>query len=150
MEEVRMKLRLGIAAGAVVIACAVPMVASAGTVISAEMSGKQIVNPGGGDPDGKADLVLKVNRVKERVCYHLHYSNLDQVTGAFIHKGGPGEIARPIITLFEGNEPSHVDGCVHNLRPRIVRRLKRKPTAHYADITTKKYSNGAVRGQFSD
>ncbi len=145
-----MRLKWGIAAAAVAVACAIPMFASAGTVITTKMSGDEIVNAAGGDPDGKANLTLKVNRVKKRVCFHLTYKKLDQVTGSFIHKGEAGQIARPIITLFEGNEASPVDGCVKGLRSRIVKRLKRKPALHYADVDTKEYPNGALRGQLAD
>jgi hypothetical protein len=140
-----MKLKLGIAAVAVAVACAIP--AGAATPITTKMTGDEIVNAAGGDPDGKASLSLRVNRVKHRVCWELTYKKLDQVTGSFIHKGGAGQIARPVITLFQGNEASPASGCVRDLRGRIVRRLKRKPSAHYADVDTKQYPNGAVRGQ---
>jgi hypothetical protein len=145
-----MKLKWVIAAAAVAVACAIPMFASAGTVITTKMSADEIVNAAGGDPDGKASLTLKVNRVKKRVCFHLTYKNLEKVTGSFIHKGDAGEIARPIITLFEGNEASPVDGCVKGLKGHIVKRLKRKPALHYADIDTKEYPDGALRGQLAD
>ena len=134
------------AAVALVVGLAIPLGAFGGTGITANMTGAQVVNPSGGDPDGSAKLTLKVNRVKARVCYSLSYKNLSGVTGAFIHKGGSGAIARPIITLFEGGSAT-TEGCQHNIRPRIVKRLKRKPTGHYADVTTKEYPNGAVRGQ---
>lgn len=69
------------------------------------------------------------------------------MTGAFIHKGSEGQIARPIITLFNTRETSPVVQCEHNIRSRLIKRLKRKPGQHYADVTTKSYPEGAVRGQ---
>jgi hypothetical protein len=132
--------------GVIAIACAVPL-ANGATGISAHMTGNQIVNPNGGDPDGSANISLRVNRVKARVCYTLSYKNLEKITGAFIHKGGAGQIARPIITLFEGNVSSPDSGCVHDLKKKLVKRLKRKPEGHYVDVTTKEYPDGAVRGQ---
>ena len=140
----RNKITLG-ALAAVAVGLTIPVLAFGGTPITANMNGSQIVNSAGGDPDGSATLSLKVNRVKARVCYKLSFKKLEDITGAFIHKGGSGAVARPVITLFKGSEST--EGCVHNLRPRIVRRLKRKPDAHYADVTTKEYPNGAVRGQ---
>ena len=140
----RNKITIG-ALAAVAVGLTIPVLAFGGTPITADMTGANIVNSAGGDPDGSANLSLKVNRVKARVCYKLSFKKLDDVTGAFIHKGSGGSVARPIITLFNGSEST--EGCVHNLRPRIVRRLKRKPDAHYADVTTKEYPNGAVRGQ---
>lgn len=127
----------------------VPIFATAGTAITAHATGDQVVNPAGGDPKGVADFRLKVNRVKQRVCYTITFSKIDDVTGAFLHKGGPNQIARPIATFFTDKQgaTSPRKGCVKNLKKRIVKRLKRKPTAHYVDLTSKKRPNGAVRGQ---
>lgn len=127
---------------------ALPLVASAGTGITARATGGQVVNPSGGDPDGKANFRLKVNRVKQRICYRISFHGIDDVTGGFLHKGNPGQIARPIVTFFEARDAdSPQKGCVHDVRKRIVKRLKRKPSAHYVDLTSKKHPDGAVRGQ---
>jgi hypothetical protein len=146
-----MRKRLAITTGvaALVVAMAIPMFATGATQITARMDGSQIVNPRGGDPDGTARLSLRVNRVRQRVCFRLVFRNLNQVTGAFIHRGSAGQIARPIITLFNTRETSPVVQCEHNIRSRLIRRLKRRPALHYADVDTRAYPNGAVRGQLS-
>lgn len=132
---------------ALCVALVVPATGTGATRISANMTGAQVVNPNGGDPDGSAQLRLRVNRVKERICFTLRTEGLSKVTGAFVHKGDAGQIARPIITLFNTKEKGTVKGCEHNIRPRLIKRLKRKPADHYADVTTKAYPDGAVRGQ---
>jgi hypothetical protein len=144
-----MRKRLVMTAGAatLVVAMAIPMLATGATQITARMDGGQVVNPNGGDPDGTAKLSLRVNRAKQRVCFRLKFKNLNKVTGAFIHKGSEGQIARPIITLFNTRETGPVVQCEHNIRSRLIKRLKRKPGQHYADVTTKSYPEGAVRGQ---
>jgi hypothetical protein len=145
-----MRKRAAIAVGvaALVAAMAIPTLAGGATRIRTNMTGAQVVNPNGGDPDGSAKLRLRVNRVKARLCFTLRTSGLSKVTGAFIHRGAAGEIARPIITLFNTRPAgSTVKECEHNIRPRLLRRLKRKPGQHYADVTTKAYPDGAVRGQ---
>lgn len=142
--------RVAVIAGVAVLAVvvAIPISAIGATRISANLTGSQVVNPNGGDPDGSAKLKLRVNRTKQRLCFTLRTSGLSKVTGAFIHKGAAGEIARPIITLFNTRESGDViQGCEHNVRSRLIRRLKRKPGQHYADVTTKSYPDGAVRGQ---
>ena len=143
-------LLVGVCAAALCVALAVPMVASGATRISAHLTAGQIVNPNGGDPGATADIKLRVNRVKQRICFRITYRNLEQVTGSHLHRGDQGEIARPIVTLFEGDEASPARGCVRDVRKRIVKRLKRKPEAHYVDIDTKAYPDGAVRGQLHD
>jgi hypothetical protein len=143
-----MRKRLLVAVIAAAVALAIPMFASGATGITAHLTGADVVNPNGGDPDGSANITMRVNRVKGRICFVLTYKKLSgHVTGAFLHKGGEGDIARPIVTLFEGDHASPVQACVHDLRDRIVKRLKRKPQAHYVDIDTSKYPDGAVRGQ---
>ncbi len=131
------------------VALTVPMMANGATRLTAKMSGSEIVNPNGGDPDGSAVLRLRVNRVKQRICYVLRFENLDAVTGAFIHRGAAGAVGRDAAVLFNHSATSPEEGCEHNIKSRIIKRLKRKPTVHYADVTTKKYPDGAVRGQFN-
>jgi CHRD domain len=132
------------------VALAIPMFAVGATGITAHLTGSKVVNPNGGDPDGSANITMRVNRVKGRVCLVLTYKKVSgHVTGAHVHKGGEGQIARPIITLFEGDHASPVQACVHDLRDRIVKRLKQKPDAHYVDVDTSKYPDGAIRGQLS-
>ena len=144
----RTKIRLAVLTAVGAICLTVPIVATGATGISGHLTGSQVVNPKGGDPNGTANISLRVNRQKARVCFVLTYKKLSgHVTGAFIHKGDEGDIARPIITLFEGDHASPVQACVHDVKKRLVKRLKRKPSQHYVDVTTSKYPDGAVRGQ---
>jgi hypothetical protein len=135
-------------AAALAVCLAIPIVAGAGTGITAHATGDQIVNPAGGDPNGSATFNLKVNRVKQRICYKVTFRGIKDVTASHLHKGGPGQIARPIVTFFQGHKlNSPQSGCVHNVKKQIVKRLKRKPSAHYVDIDSTEHPNGAVRGQ---
>jgi hypothetical protein len=145
-----MKRRGTVAAFAVALAVclAIPIVAGAGTGITAHATGDQIVNPSGGDPNGSATFNLKVNRVKQRICFRITFRGIKDVTGAHLHKGGPGAIARPIVTFFEEDKAdSPQTGCVHDVKKQIVKRLKQKPSAHYVDVDSTEHPNGAVRGQ---
>ena len=136
-------------AAALVVALAVPLIASAGTPLTAHLTGNQIVNPNGGAPNGSASVVLKVNRVERRICFTINYKGLTKVTGAHLHKGNAGQIARPIVTFFDrGVANSPQKGCV-SAPSRVVSRLKRKPAQHYVDIDSRSRPNGAVRGQLS-
>jgi len=143
----RKRAAITVGVAALIAAMAIPTLAGGATRLTSNMTGAQVVNPNGGDPDGSAKLKLRVNRVKERLCFRLNATGLSKITGAFIHKGAAGQIARPIITLFNTREPSTVKACEHNVRQRLLKRLKRKPGQHYADVTTKAYPDGAVRGQ---
>jgi len=146
----RKKVIAAAVAATAVIALAIPLSASAHTVLTSHATGGQIVNPAGGDPRGSATFALQVNRVKGRICFHITFSGIKNVTSANLHKGGPGQIARPIVTFFDTNRASNVQkGCVRNVRSRIVKRLKQKPSQHYVDIDSASRPNGAVRGQLT-
>ena len=55
-----------------------------GTVQSlVDATGGQIVNPGGGDPKGAATFVLKVNRVKSRICFNIKFSKIKESLADF-------------------------------------------------------------------
>jgi pfkB family carbohydrate kinase/CHRD domain len=144
------KLMLATAVAAVGVALALPLSASAHTVLTAHATGGQIVNPAGGDPKGSATFVLQVNRVKQRICFHITFSGIKNVTSANLHKGGPGQIARPIVNFFSNPGSGTVEkGCIRNVKKQIVKRLKQKPSAHYVDIDSQNRPNGAVRGQLT-
>jgi hypothetical protein len=141
------KLTVAVVAG-VLAGLAIPTSAGAHTVLSAHATGDQIVNPGGGDPKGSATFVLTVNRVKQRICFHITFTGIKDATSANLHKGGPGQIARPIVNFFETPRAGTTqEGCVRNVRSRIIKRLKQKPSQHYVDIDSESRPNGAVRGQ---
>ena len=138
------------ATGACAVALAVPALSSGHTVLTAHATGGQIVNPAGGDPKGSATFVLQVNRVKQRICFHITFTGIKNVTSANLHKGGPGQIARPIVNFFSNPGSGTVEkGCVRNVKKQIVKRLKQKPSAHYVDIDSQNRPNGAVRGQLT-
>ena len=89
----RTKIRLAVLTAVGAICLTVPIVATGATGISGHLTGSQVVNPNGGDPNGTANISLRVNRQKARVCFVLTYKKLSgHVTGAFIHKGDEGDI----------------------------------------------------------
>ena len=143
------KVALATVLAALAVALTIPAFSSAHTVLTAHATGGQIVNPGGGDPKGAATFVLKVNRVKSRICFNIKFSKIKDATSAHLHKGRAGQIARPIVTFFDrGVANSPQKGCV-SAPSRVVSRLKRKPAQHYVDIDSRSRPNGAVLGQLS-
>jgi hypothetical protein len=139
------------ATGACAVALAIPATSGAHTVLTAHATGSQIVNPAGGDPKGSATFVLQVNRVKQRICFHITFTGIKNVTSANLHKGKAGQIARPIVNFFTNPAAGQrvEKGCIRNVSKRIVKRLKQKPAQHYVDIDSQNRPNGAVRGQLT-
>ena len=85
-----MRKKAAVAGRAAVLAVALiaPSGASAGTLLTSHLTGKQIVNPSGGDPDGSATVILKVNRQKARICWTLNYKKPDAGSRAHVPAQG--------------------------------------------------------------
>ena len=84
-------LTVAACAAALYVALAIPLVASGATVVSGHLSAGQIVNPNGGDPGATGDVTLRVNRVKQRICFRITYRNLDEVNERRSDAGSPEE-----------------------------------------------------------
>ena len=103
----RLKLLLPIIAAAGLIAAAAAIAAPEDKVeMSAKMSGKQEV-PGPGDKDGKGTAELKVNAVKQKVCFTIEYEGLSgTATAGHIHKGAKGDDGNIVVELFTTEQES--------------------------------------------
>ena len=74
-----MRKRAAITVGvAALIAAMVIPTGGRGERLTSNMTGAQVVNPNGGDPDGSAKLKLRVNCVKERLCFTLKATGLSR------------------------------------------------------------------------
>ena len=82
-----------------------PSGASAGTLLTSHLNGKQIVNPSGGDPKGTA-TVTEGEPPEGADLLDPDLQEPDRIRGMFLHKGGPGQIAGPILTFFNGSKPN--------------------------------------------
>lgn len=123
--------------------------------VAVDLRGHQVV-PGPGDPDGRAALGLNTDTRRQRICWELHSTRLDAITGASLHKGGRRQAAAPQIVLFEdppappGAEVSR--GCVADIAPRTIRQIWKSLGREggvrdwYAEVRTTAFPEGAVRG----
>ena len=145
------KLSLAGGALALIAALAIPAANAAPAQLSATLKGTEEV-PGPGDPNGRGEAAVTVNRKKRKVCFALEYKRIGGPTAGHIHKGADG-VAGPIkVTLFEDPEglpapEGAVDGCVRDLRRRLVRRLAKRPERFYVNVHNAEYQAGAIRGQ---
>jgi hypothetical protein len=124
---------------------AVPAVALASHAKTLEfesyMAGKNEIPKGA--PKGKATVNFKITGTK--VCWKFtKISGIDKPLVAHIHKGGAkvanGAIVVPLGAAFKAS------GCVKSTGA-IVAGIAKNPKGYYANIHTKRYPAGAVRGQ---
>ena len=96
--------------------------------------------PGPGDPDGSGNAVAFVNVGQDRVCWKLQVSNVDPITAAHIHEGGP-TVAGPIrISFFHFGQPVNLESCVradnttHPFDRARLRDIIQNPRNYYVNV----------------
>ena len=108
--------------------------------------------PGPGDPNGTGRALVFPNVKKRRVCFDLSWKKIQGPLQAHIHKGGPN-VAGPVkVTLFAVDDPlpgpeGAVDGCVEQVKRKLVRKIKNNPKRYYVNVHNENYPDGAIRGQ---
>ncbi len=108
--------------------------------------------PGPGDPNGKGRALVFPNVKKRRVCFDLSWKRIQGPLQAHIHRGGPN-VAGPVkVTLFAVDDPltgpsGAVDGCVEQVKRKLVRKIKNNPKKYYVNVHNENYPDGAIRGQ---
>jgi len=150
---IRSKLVLALLSVAL-LALTIPASSLAGhntTELSTKMKGKFVV-PDDGAPKGKAllDVFLKPNQKK--LCFNFEANRLDTLTGGTIAKAPEGNAARTKVTFFKSQGVSgdgSYEGCVKNVHGNLLKRMAKSPEKFYAQITSKAYPQGAVRGQLA-
>ena len=123
----------------------------AATELVARLNGDKEV-PGPGDPNGKGRALVFPNVKKRRVCFDLRWKGIQGPLQAHIHRGGPN-VAGPVkVTLFAVEDPlpgpsGAVDGCVEQVKRKLVRKIKNNPKQYYVNVHNENYPDGAIRGQ---
>ena len=139
------------ATAALVAVLAIPL-ASAAPVerLEATLRGIEEV-PGPGDPNGRGEAFVKANKPKRKICFRLSFRRIGPPTAGHIHRGADG-VAGPVrVTLFEDAAglpvPGEVEGCVKDLRRRLVRNIANHPRRFYVNLHNEEFPDGAIRGQ---
>jgi hypothetical protein len=126
---------------AVVVAIAAVSAASASTTLHVKMTGAAEVPKADG---GSGNAAITLNASTGKVCWV--FSNLKGIksaTAAHIHKAPKGK-AGPIVVPLGGSFKAK--GCIKSTKA-TVKAILKKPGAYYVNIHTKKFPNGAIRGQ---
>lgn len=121
-------------------------------IVLATLRGSDEVPPVATLATGTAELTI----VGPEVRYQVHVDRIRDVTGAFIHIGGPGEKHPVVASLYEGLKPGPTSGLLARgtLRPRdlhgvgmtrFIRALRTNDT--YLTVPTKAHPGGEIRGE---
>jgi hypothetical protein len=100
--------------------------------------------PGPGDPDGAAQVVIRVNLPAGRICVIGFDTNqIDPPTLFHIHEGD-ATVAGPVVVDFVPLLPSGL-GCVR-AGGKLARAIVQNPDGYYFNVHNPAFMAGAVRG----
>lgn len=126
------------------------------TVLVANMNGEKEVSPEGesgvGDQDGTGKARINLQTIDSRVCFRVNWRNIASPNASHIHEGGPNEAGPVVVALFASEDPLPatllgVRGCVEEVEPALIRRIKRNPEDFYVNVHNADFPGGAIRGQ---
>lgn len=112
--------------------------------IGTSLFGEQEVDSEGAGDDASADFGAEFDFKDGRMCYMLEMDGLKDFTAAHIHKGKIGENGPPVITLELSKDGQ--DTCVA-ADVALMKDIVANEADYYVNLHTKRYPNGAVRGQ---
>ena len=133
------------AAGAATVALVVAAPASAGptTVLRTALTGAAEV-PGPGDPDGKGNGVVRVDRSSGEICVVITTHGTAPLAAGHIHEEAPGAEAGPVVVPLTQVSDSKFRGC--SVNPAVAAGLLSEPDEYYLNVHNAEFPNGALRG----
>ncbi|MDX6582348.1 MAG: hypothetical protein QOI10_1532 [Solirubrobacterales bacterium] len=142
-----------VAAALAAIVLAVPALSLAGakTVeVEAKLKGKDVI-PGAGSTKGKGEIHVFLKPGKSKLCFNFDVSKLDPMLEGSIHKGVAGNSGPQKVTLFQDQDglagDGSYEGCVKNVKSSLMDKIAASPEGFYAEIDTRDFPEGAIRGQ---
>ena len=95
--------------------------------------------------DGYGQFTGVIDPPKGTFCYMVNVWNLENITAAHVHVGGPGENGGPVITLASPADGNN-GGCVP-ITAEVANAVLANPQGYYVNVHTRQFPAGAIRGQ---
>jgi hypothetical protein len=92
---------------------------------------------------GSGTARITLNLKTSKACWKLSVKGLDKTLSAHVHKAPPGKAGPVVIPL---GARFLTRGCVQ-VPKKVLTAVGTNPGAYYVNVHTKKYLNGAIRGQ---
>jgi len=129
-------------AGAAALALSAQSAMAKPTMLQSTLSGAE--ETAGGAPGGSGTFTGSLDAGSGDLCYELKVAGIGEPTAAHIHAGAVGADGAPVATI----EVTGDDGELCLAIPVDAAKLiAADPSAHYVNVHTEAFPNGAVRGQ---
>jgi len=106
------------------------------------------VMAGKGSPTGSASGTFTTNLKKKTICYSIKEKSVSGIQAVHIHKGASGVEGNVVITLDAKKFNKPGSACVKSTTA-VLGDIGMNPDKYYFNVHTKKFPNGAVRGQLA-
>jgi CHRD domain len=116
-------------------------------LLESRLSGDQVVQQTGGDPDGTGTATILVDAKDGVACFDVQTANVDTPISGRIQSGSAGAIGPPVVFLFE-NQDASVNGCAPVDR-KALREIGKNPERFYLNVVNDAFPVGAIRGQLA-
>ena len=132
-----------VAGATVAIAVAAPATAGPSTVLRTAMTGAAEV-PGPGDPDGKGNGVVRVDRSSGEICVVITTHGTAPLVAGHIHEEAPGAESGPVVVPLTQVSDSQFRGCTVDTE--VAGGLLSMPAEYYLNVHNAEFPAGALRG----
>ena len=113
--------------------------------VGTSMFGDQEVGHKGAGDKASGDFSAELDLVEGKMCYMLELDGLKDFAAAHIHKAKVGENGPPVVTLELPAEGAD-DPCV-DVDAKLLKDIAENGADYYVNVHTKRFPQGAVRGQ---
>jgi hypothetical protein len=132
-----------VAGATVAIAAAAPATAGPTTVLRTALTGEAEV-PKPGDPDGKGNGVVRVDRSSNEICVVITTHGTEPLLAGHIHEKAEGsEVGGVVVPLTQVSE-TKFKGCTINRD--VAAGLLSMPSDYYLNVHNAPFPGGALRG----
>jgi hypothetical protein len=112
-------------------------------VLTARMTAEEEV-PHPGPPGANGTALISIDEAEQQLCYQISYAGIPKATAGHIHRGSKGASGPVVIDLDIADNGNKA--CLHTDRGTLDE-IAGDPGAHYIDLHTTDYPDGAMRGQ---
>jgi hypothetical protein len=126
--------------------------ASTTFVLTTHATGSAVTMPSnmkmGGAKTGSADARFVIDLKKNTLCYTVTTMGLTGIAEAHIHTGAVGVDGADVIPFLPAKFNKKAPTCIKST-PALLGMIATTPANYYFNVHTKKYPDGAVRGQLA-